>query len=219
MLKEDLIAFLYEEGMSDAEVEDVFDGSVSLATMVGLYAHRGQVRANGTPYFQHPYRCLAWYRSLVGLREDEYFCIDKELMEECGLPFDGVQEVCLLHDVIEDTPYSVDDLGALFAHAGLGNHFELFMREPLCKVTHNKAEPYPQYMAQVLTNRTAALVKLVDLADNVNPLDLSEWGSVESARMRKYIDCIDMIEGKYAFLKAANRYKAAMRAREERGRS
>jgi (p)ppGpp synthase/HD superfamily hydrolase len=66
--------------------------------------------------------------------------------------------VALLHDVIEDTPYSFDDLERL----GFGND----VIEALRLLTHDADVPYLDYVKKIAANPTARKVKLADLAHN-----------------------------------------------------
>lgn len=34
------------------------------------------------------------------------------LLKECGIPYEGVEELALLHDVAEDSPISLEEIGA-----------------------------------------------------------------------------------------------------------
>ena len=75
----------------------LYDGrSVYLAMEIAEYAHRNQKRENGEDYVNHPMRCYQKYQKLVGIEVNDPFCIDSELMFKYGIPFDGVQEVCIL---------------------------------------------------------------------------------------------------------------------------
>jgi hypothetical protein len=66
--------------------------------------------------------------------------------------------VALLHDVIEDTHYSFEDL----KHMGFGND-EI---EALRLLTHDTEVPYLDYVKKIAANPTARKVKLADLAHN-----------------------------------------------------
>lgn len=73
----------------------------NLAKKIMEKAHKNQTRVSGEPYELHPIRCFNNYAALIGyLDEPETKCYR---LEEDGIPFFGVVEVALLHDVIEDT--------------------------------------------------------------------------------------------------------------------
>jgi hypothetical protein len=92
------------------------------------------------------------------------------------------QIVALLHDVIEDTSVTADDLRA----AGFS---ERIVTAVLC-VTHVKEESYAEYVVRCKGNEIARQAKLADLADNWR-LDRAimrpERAEADAARLRKYV--------------------------------
>ena len=208
-LKEKIIRYLSNQGESEEEIAEDFSCTVNIAMSLAYYAHRKQQRENGTPYFFHPLRVCNLYRRFVGITND-FFCIDVDLMYEHEIPFEGVQEVCLMHDVSEDTEITVKEIRELFSNEGYESYFDLYIRAPLLAVTHHKKpyESYESYIRRVLQNRAAALVKMMDLIDNCNPLDLTSWSEKELNRTLRYVGYIDVIEKKYRFLERAHAYRA-----------
>jgi hypothetical protein len=72
---------------------------------------------------------------------------------------DEVTTICaLLHDVVEDTDYTLDDLREMgFPDAVL---------EALALLTHDPAVPYMDYVKEIATNPIAKAVKMADLCHN-----------------------------------------------------
>jgi len=66
--------------------------------------------------------------------------------------------VAVLHDTLEDTDVTAADL----RREGFGDD----VIEPLELVTHDKHEPYADYVARCARHRVARQVKLADLEDN-----------------------------------------------------
>lgn len=103
------------------------------AMKIAYRAHHGQVDKGGMPYVFHPYH-------LAEQMEDEY--------STC---------VALLHDVLEDTAVTLNELS------------EIFPKEVIDAVrvmTHPKSEPYLDYIRRVKENPIAKTVKLADLRHN-----------------------------------------------------
>ena len=117
---------------------DTVEGSIEFATR----AHDGQVDKQGSPYILHPLR--------VGAR-----------LHEHG---DHYVITGILHDVIEDTPHTLDDLRALGAHPDIVEAVRLLTRT-------DKHERYADHIERLVDNPIAALVKVSDIADNLNRLD------------------------------------------------
>jgi (p)ppGpp synthase/HD superfamily hydrolase len=114
------------------------EGAIEFATR----AHDGQVDKQGSPYILHPLR--------VGARLHEYG--------------DHYVIAGILHDVVEDTPHTLDDLRALGAHPDVIEAVELLTRT-------DKHEPYTEHIERLANNPIAARVKTADVADNMNRLD------------------------------------------------
>lgn len=121
-------------------------------------AHEGQRDKEGLPYILHPLRVM--------------------------LRVEGAeaQIVAILHDVVEDTPVTPDDLRA----AGFS---ETIIAAVGC-VTHGKDESYADYVVRCKQNAIARCVKLADLEDNsrlertiLRPQRLE----ADVARLRKYV--------------------------------
>lgn len=106
------------------------------AIEIAVEAHRGQIDKAGKIYILHPIRVM-----LKGKNEIE-------------------QIVGILHDVVEDTPVTLDAL-----------RLEGFSDEiinALSCITKEEGEDYGHFIDRVLTNPLATQVKLYDLEDNMN---------------------------------------------------
>ena len=125
-------------------------------------AHKNQVDKSGMPYVFHPFH-------LAEQMEDENTTI-----------------VALLHDVVEDTEYSLDDL------KNMG--FPQQVIEALGLLTHDKSVPYMDYIAEIKNNPIAKAVKLADLKHNN---DLSRLDIIDAkviSRKEKYEKAIAFLE-------------------------
>ena len=85
--------FLNLAGDRELNISDYDKSPMMLCYMIELYAHRNQYREDGTPYYEHPAQCADSFHTFYGFKVDNF---DKDLLDELGLPFDGVGEVCLL---------------------------------------------------------------------------------------------------------------------------
>ena len=103
------------------------------AMKIAYDAHRGQVDAGGVPYVFHPLH-------LAEQMEDE--------ASAC---------VALLHDIVEDTDVTLEQLAQDF-------HPEVIQAVAL--LTHNPQESYFEYVRKIRGNRIATVVKLADLEHN-----------------------------------------------------
>ncbi|MEZ4517813.1 MAG: GTP pyrophosphokinase [Chloroflexota bacterium] len=117
------------------------------AIRIALDAHAGVVDKSGQPYILHPLTLM----------------LQMETEEE--------RITAVLHDVVEDSDISLDDL------ARLG--FPTQVLEALELLTHDRDTlPYLDYVAAISTNPLARTVKLADLQHNMDirrlPLELTE---------------------------------------------
>ena len=112
------------------------------ALNIAYRAHQGQLDKGGCPYIFHPFH-------LAEQMDDE----------------DGVC-VALLHDVVEDTNITFEDL----INEGFNNN----VIDALKLLTHADDTPYMEYVMQIKTNSLARKVKLADLKHNsdLSRLDL-----------------------------------------------
>ena len=108
--------------------------TIEKALQIAAKAHEGQKDKEGLPYILHPLRVMM------------------------AVQGEDAQIAAVLHDVVEDTPVTVDDLRA----AGFG---EQVLAAVQC-VTHRKDEPYADYVVRCKANDIARRVKLADLEDN-----------------------------------------------------
>jgi len=97
-------------------------------------AHAGQTDKSGLPYVHHPFH-------LAEQMNDEDSTV-----------------VALLHDVVEDTDYTIGDIKGM----GFGDA----VVEALKLLTHDPAVPYMEYIKAIADNPLAKKVKLVDLEHN-----------------------------------------------------
>jgi (p)ppGpp synthase/HD superfamily hydrolase len=135
----------------------------TLFTMMAL--HDGQMDKSGVPYFYHPIRVM------VRLGPDAQ---------------DSERHAALLHDVIEDTPITLDIL------RDMGYSEEVLKMVSL--LTRQKTETHRSYIFQLIGsgNVGAMRAKLADLYDNAN---VERAMRCEDEVVRKGI--LDMIESRY----------------------
>lgn len=117
-------------------------------------AHKDQVDKSGLPYVFHP------------------FHLAEEMTDE------DTTVVALLHDVVEDTDYTLEDL----AEMGFGEKIV----EAVRAMTHLEGVPYMEYLAQVKKNPIALQVKLADIRHNSDPTRPNVIDEKVLARAEKY---------------------------------
>lgn len=184
------------------------DPSLYLSNVIMEFAHQHQTRENGQAYVTHPKRCFYRYRGLIGIELDEYACIDKALMAKYGIPYTGVEEVCLLHDVLEDSEVTMEDIEALFEAYDLGHYFRLYIKDALAKITHIKSMDYLAYILICMENPVSAMVKMLDLHDNTNVLSLLKFDEDYYKRTSGYLAYLYLINSKYHFIENIAKYKS-----------
>jgi len=129
------------------------DSMVSAAREIAIRAHDGQVDKIGAPYILHPERVAA------------------------RLPCPQAQAVAWLHDVLEDTHVTAEDLLA----AGI----PLRVVQAVQALTHSHDEPLPLYYRRVVADELAREVKLADVADNSDPARLALLNEATRSRLQK----------------------------------
>lgn len=133
------------------------------AMQICFEAHRNQRDKGGMPYVFHPFH-------LAEQMETE-------------------DEICaaLLHDVMEDTEWSFEQLA--------GEGFSPAVMQALLLLTHDDHTDYLDYVRRLSGNRIAARVKLADLRHNSMPGRLPAIGEKERKRMRKYLRAQAILTG------------------------
>ncbi len=178
---------------------------ISISLRIMIYAHKGQRRINGEPYMNHPLRCNKRYLDLIQLGIG--MPIDKIRLKELGIPFEGVSEVCLLHDVIEDSSWTIEDVEKNFEECGQGDYFREYIKDPLIRITHDKSVDYASYIDVCLGNPISALCKMLDLQDNINIFSLDKFDEKNYKRSQRYLSYIYKINSKYGFIEKSNEYR------------
>ena len=135
----------------------MFDIALSIATE----AHRGQFDKAGVDYIEHP----IYVASQVDTEEEK--------------------AVALLHDVIEDSPVSAEEL----LQAGLPETVVTAVQV----LTKKKEQDYQTYLETVKKNPLARVVKLADLKHNSDLSRLSSITEKDRERLKKYKKAIDFL--------------------------
>ena len=122
------------------------------AFFIAKKAHKNQFDKANKPYIFHPIR--------VSLNAKGY----------------SPKVLALVHDVIEDSNYKMEDLNFLNAEEKLA----------LSLLTHKKGQDYFDYIRQIKKNSLARQVKLAELKDNMNLNRLNEISDEDLKRLDKY---------------------------------
>ena len=135
-------------------MREVYKKALELAFM----AHKDQRRRSSDEiYFMHPLRVAAQ----IGLYGD------KEL-----------KAAAILHDVLEDTPITENDLRAIFPKRVV---------DLVVLLTHKKDEPYEAYIRRVKTDQDATKIKIADIHDNLN-------SNPTEKQLKKYAVALGILE-------------------------
>ena len=134
---------------------------VDLALSIARKAHEGQLDKAGVDYIEHP----IYVASQVDTEEEK--------------------AVALLHDVIEDSPVSAEEL----LQAGLPETVVTAVQV----LTKKKEQDYQTYLETVKKNPLARVVKLADLKHNSDLSRLSSITEKDRERLKKYKKAIDFL--------------------------
>jgi len=140
----------------------IYTDKTKKAMRLCFQAHKNQLDKSGIPYVFHPIH-------LAEQMQDEETTL-----------------VALLHDVVEDSDYSLEDLRAM----GFGET----VLEAIALMTHDEKVPYMDYVAKIKPNPIARAVKIADLKHNS---DLSRLDAVDDkamARVEKYARALRLLE-------------------------
>lgn len=123
------------------------------ALQIASCAHRKQKRRNGEAYINHPMRVMAKMTTEA---------------EKC---------VAILHDVVEDTHVTLDDLRVFFTPE---------IVEAVNLITHDDDSNYLGYIGSIKNNPLARVVKIADLEDNMDIRQLPDFNENDFTRLQKY---------------------------------
>lgn len=162
--KIDSSATNYRLNMSYDSYRELFNEAWSIAKI----KHKGQKDRGGADYIEHPRRVA--YRCWTGRQ----------------------QAVALLHDVIEDTDYTLDDLRN---NPIISKYPEVI--EAVDAITKRDGESYSDFIERISNNGIALCVKIRDLEDNLDCTRLPKMKDNDWDRMKKYYDARAYLIQKY----------------------
>ncbi len=132
------------------------------AIKIAIEAHAGQVDKAGKTYVLHPLRLMVQMSSIEQ------------------------QIVAVLHDVIEDSKYTFDDLEK--------EGFDEKIISALQALTKKNGEDYDNFIMRVMQNKLATIVKIADLKDNSNLNRIPNPTEKDLERVEKYIKALNSLE-------------------------
>lgn len=138
---------------------NTLDVAIALACSV----HAGQVDKSGKPYILHPLRLM--------------------------LSFDDVdaQVVSVLHDVVEDSDTSLEDLRAVGVSERAIEAIDCLSKRP--------GEQYDDFIARIRPNELARKVKIADIRDNLDLTRLPVVTEKDLQRAAKYHRALAVLLG------------------------
>ena len=134
------------------------------AIEIATQAHKGQLDKSGKDYIGHPLRVME-----MGRTEEEKIA--------------GI-----LHDVVEDTPWTFEMLEA----EGFSKEITDALR---CVTKISENENYDDFIGRVKKNPLAVTVKLNDLTDNMDIRRLPYLSDKDVKRLKKYLKAYKRLSG------------------------
>jgi (p)ppGpp synthase/HD superfamily hydrolase len=101
-----------------------------------------------------------------------------KVMETVGSTEPELMQIAVMHDVVEDTHYTIESL--------LEMGFSLRVVNALTALTHIRYEPYDNYIERVAENKDAIKVKLADLRHNSDIHRMKGLREKDFKRLEKY---------------------------------
>lgn len=138
----------------------VYTQKTKKAMQMAFEAHNGQVDKSGVPYIYHP----------IHLAEQ------METEEETI--------VALLHDTVEDTEITFEELEKEFSYDII---------QALKLLTHDESIEYMEYVKAIKDNSIARKVKLADLRHNSDESRLEHLTDKDKKRNQKYKKAIEIL--------------------------
>ncbi len=143
----------------------IYTEMTNKAMRIAYEAHHGQYDVNGVPYIFHPYH------------------IAEQMTDEITTC------VALLHDVIEDTEVTFEQLEQEFPEEVI---------TALRLLTHNKNTDYFDYIENIVSNPVARKVKLADIEHNSDISRITDKNAVPAEKLiywqKKYSTARQIIE-------------------------
>lgn len=124
------------------------------AVAIAATAHQGQLDKANAPYIMHPLRIMMRCQTILE------------------------QIVAILHDVVEDSGWTLEQLAA-----------EGFPDEAIAAIdclTHRPNETYDESIDRVLLNPLATRIKRYDLEDNMTLTRMKALGEKDLERLQRY---------------------------------
>ncbi|WP_339296268.1 HD domain-containing protein [Paenibacillus sp. FSL W7-1279] len=135
---------------------------IEIAISIALKAHKGQVDKGGNPYILHPIAVMNRV----------------ETIEE--------KIVAVLHDVVEDTEVTIDQL----RETGFTDE----ILEAINLLTRAKEDSYEEFIDKTLKNRIARNVKIADIKENMNLSRIQDPSEQDYMRLEKYKRALERLE-------------------------
>lgn len=133
--------------------------AIALATQ----AHAGQTDKAGAPYIDHPLRVMA---SVSG---------------------EEAQMVAVLHDVVEDTGWTLEALRA--------EGFSEAVVSGVDAVTRREGETYEEFVRRAAADPLGRVVKRADLIDNCDLSRIASPTEKDHARLARYRAALAILDG------------------------
>ena len=140
----------------------IYTPKTKMALKLCFEAHKEQVDKSGMPYVFHPFH-------LAEQMETEETTI-----------------VALLHDLVEDTAYTIEDLVEM--------GFDKAVTDAITLMTHADGVDYMDYVRRIKGNLIARTVKLADLKHNSDLTRLDAVDEKALKRREKYLKAIQLLE-------------------------
>lgn len=140
---------------------------------IAVSAHAGQTQRNGDPYVLHPLRVMLALSQGPGA--------------PAGDELDSLRIVAVLHDVVEDTDWTFDQLR--------DEGFSDEVLTALDSVTKRDGEDYADFVERSAAHPLGLRVKLADLEDNLDVRRLPTWKDKDGKRLEKYLKAWRRLKG------------------------
>lgn len=132
------------------------------ALKIAYEAHKDQKDKAGLPYVFHP------------------FYLAEQMNDECSTC------VALLHDVVEDSHYTIQDL--------IDSGFSKEIIDAIKILTRSKNTPYFEYIKNIKNNSIATRVKIEDLKHNLDVSRLNQITRDDFERIEKYQKALSILK-------------------------